>query len=92
MAGGATEYTMGNISKDNSLNLNNSYFKNVPIGTDDYDLYNVDKFILGDATKEVSNIEINNEYNWIIRENGIFNYSTSNDVKSDNISTRIVTK
>ena len=92
MAGGATEYTMGNISKDNSLNLNNSYFKNVPIGTDDYDLYNINKFILGDATKEVSNIEINNEYNWIIRENGIFNYSTSNDIKSDNISTRIVTK
>lgn len=93
MSGGAIEYTMGNITKNGTLNLNNSYFKNVPIGTDDYDLYLKDTFILGDATKELSNDTINDEYNWIIRGNkDIFSYSTSNDVKNENISTRIVTK
>lgn len=93
MAGGAIEYTMGNISKNGSLNLDNSYFKNVPIGTDDYDLYSIDNFILGDATKEISSLNINTNYNWITRGNkDIFNYSTSNDIKDDNITTRIVTK
>lgn len=91
MAGGAIEYTMGNISTNGSLNLNNSNFKNVPIGTDDYDLYSSDSFILGDATKELSTVSKDNT--WIIRRNkDIFNYSTSNDIQDDNITTRIVTK
>ena len=93
MSGSAIEYTMGNISKDGTLNLDNSYFKNVPIGTDDYDIYTNDSFILGDATKEISQEIINNEYSWIIRgNNSIFSYSTINDDKNQNISTRIVTK
>lgn len=93
MSGSAIEYTMGNITKNNTLNLDNSYFKNVPIGTDDYDSYNIDSFILGDATKEVSTSNINTNYNWIIRgNNNIFSYNTSNDIKSNNITTRIVIK
>ena len=93
MSGSAIEYTMGNITKDGTLNLDNSYFKNVPIGTDDYDRYTSDSFILGDATKEISQEIINNEYSWIIRgNNNIFSYSTINDDKNQNISTRVVTK
>lgn len=93
MAGSALEYTMANISIDNNLNLNNSYFKNIPIGTDDYDLYHKNTFILGDGTREVTTKNIENDYNWIIRGgNSIFDYDTSNDIKSDNLSTRIVIK
>ena len=89
MAGGASEYTMSNISNDNNLNLSNSYFDSTPIGTDDYDLYQNDTFILGDATKEFSNNTTT--YNWYTRT-GIFSYSTSNDIKDNNLTTRIVTK
>ena len=93
MAGSALEYTMANISNDNNLNLNNSYFQNIPIGTDDYDLYHKNTFILGDGTKEVNQKNIDNGYNWIIRGgNNIFDYNTSNDIKADNLSTRIVIK
>ncbi len=93
MAGSALEYTMANISQDNNLNLNNSYFKNIPIGTNDYDLYHENTFILGDATREISTKNITNSYNWIVRGgNSIFDYDTTNDIKADNISTRIVIK
>ena len=93
MAGSALEYTMANISQDNNLNLNNSYFKNIPIGTNDYDLYQENTFILGDATREVSTKTFTPNYNWIIRGgNSIFDYDTTTDIKADNISTRIVIK
>ena len=92
MAGSAKEYTMANISTDNNLNLNNSYFKNIPIGTDDYDLYHKDTFILGDATKEIKT-STTSDFNWIIRGGkDIFDYDTSNDIKDESISTRIVIK
>ena len=100
MAGSAMEYTMGNITSGDSLNLNNSHFNEVPLGTDDYDLYPTDTFILGDATKELmvdgnnwfdSSITLGVDSNWIVRNN-MYGYTSSNDVKDTNISTRIVTK
>lgn len=93
--GSAKEYTMGNISETNTLNLDNSYFTDVPLGVDDYDLYQTDSFILGDATKETNTwYDLNSSLNngsWIIRNNG-FGYSSTNDIQSDDISTRIVIK
>ena len=98
--GSANEYTMGNISADNSLNLTASFFKDVPIGTDDYDLYGINSFILGDATKELSIngsnwydgiASMNSNNNWIIRSS-LYGYETSLDIESDNLTTRIVTK
>ena len=96
LAGSANEYTMGNITLTDSLNLNNSSFSSIPVGTDDYDLYQNNSFILGDATKEAmnwysseSNLDTNN--NWIVRSN-IFGYNTVNDIQSDEITSRIVIK
>ena len=100
MAGSADEYTMANITSSDSLNLNNSYFNETPLGTDDYDLYLPDSFILGDATKELlldgnnwfdSSISLGVDSNWIVR-NSMYGYTSTNDVKDTNISTRIVTK
>ena len=93
MSGSAMEYTMANISEDDNLNLNNSYFKNIPIGTNDYDLYHKNTFILGDGTKEVLTKNIQNNYSWIIRGGtSIFDYDTQDDIISANTSTRIVVK
>ena len=101
MAGSANEYTMANISNSNSLNLANTTFKDIPISNDDYDLYQINKFILGDATREISSYDIsmNNDNSWIIRGNinsnnisRIFSYDTTNDIKSESITTRIVIK
>ncbi len=96
MSGSAKEYTMGNITTTGTLNLNNSFFSTVPVGTDDYDLYQNGEFILGDATKETTgwyntngNIDLNNS--WFVRNN-IFGYNTINDIKNDEITTRIVIK
>ena len=100
MAGSADEYVMGNITSNNSLNLDNSYFNEMPIGTDDYDLYLANTFILGDATKELSLGNTNwydgsatttPDTNWFVRKN-MYGYTTSNDVKDDNLTTRIVLK
>lgn len=98
--GSANEYTMSNIAKTGELNLDNSQFSGTPLGTDDYDLYNRDYFILGDATKELSltgnnwyntNSLINPSFNWIVRIN-LYGYNTSNDIKDNNLTTRIVIK
>ena len=96
MSGGAYEYTMGNISNDGTLNLNGSHFADVPVGTDDYDMYQEGTFILGDATKETfnwydlsNNIDSNNT--WIVR-NKVFGYKTTNDIQDNDITTRIVIK
>ncbi len=89
MVGSANEYTMSNISNDTNLNLSSSSFGSTPIGTDDVDLYQNNTFILGDATKEIATSPTN--YNWYIRT-GLFTYSTSNDVKDNNLTTRIVIK
>lgn len=107
MAGSATEYTMGNYSENNDINLSNSNFLDVPISNDDYDRYSKDSFILGDATKELlltNGIWYNNNYssngsNWIVRGgnvtnnyNGIYSFGTTSDTASEYISTRIVLK
>ena len=94
LAGSANEYTMGNITTTDSLNLNNSFFSDVPVGTDDYDLYQNGAFILGDATSEVNswfseNHDLSNP--WIIRSN-VFGYSTSDDTNNSSLTTRIVIK
>ncbi len=100
MAGSAWEYTMGNVSAGNSLNLTDSHFNEMPIGTDDYDLYSKDSFILGDATKELSlgnsnwdnsTIKTSDSGNWFIR-NSLYGYDLANDVKDNKLSTRIVVK
>ena len=110
MAGSAIEFTMGNYAdSNNDLNFNNALFKDVPISNEDYDLYTKDTFILGDATKEVSNENgiwysstmnsVNEINNWIIRGGnatgsykGIYAYGATNDIASEYISTRIVSK
>ena len=96
LSGSASEYTMANLSLTGTLNLENSHFKDVPIGTDDYDLYQEGSFILGDATKEISGwYDLNNNLDytktWIVRDN-IFGYSSEDDIESENISTRIIIK
>ena len=100
MNGSANEYTMGNISRGSSINLDNAYFNEVPVGTDDYDLYSEGTFILGDATKELSlgetnwydsMVDLKENTNWIFR-NSLYGYGTSNDVKDNNLTTRIVIK
>ena len=96
LSGGASEYVMGNITDNDSLNLNNSYFKDIPLGTDDYDLYSKNMFILGDATNEINkwyNIDnnVNKEKHWFVRNN-VFGYASEDDIQNENITTRIVIK
>ena len=78
LAGSASEFVMANFadSSDN-LTLANTHFESTPIINDDYDLYQKDTFILGDATREISLSEgswynnyasfINETNNWFIR-------------------------
>ena len=77
MAGSASEFVMANFADEsNNLSLNNTYFESIPISNDDYDLYQNDTFILGDATKEISlnkdNIWYNNYGLFIDRTNNWF--------------------
>ena len=96
LSGSAKEFTMANISKTSALDLENSYFADVPLGSDDYDLYQNDSFILGDATKEINgwyelNNSINQDQKWIVR-NRLFEYTSSNDIQDEDITTRIIIK
>ena len=54
LSGSATEFVMANYSNTNKLNLDGSHFVNPTIDKGDYDLYQKNTFILGDATKEIS--------------------------------------
>jgi hypothetical protein len=77
LSGSAAEFVMSNYSSTNTLSLKNSHFKTDEINKDDYDIYQKDTFILGDATKELSlnegiwynnyNSFINETNNWFIR-------------------------
>ena len=78
LSGSATEFVMANYTNlNNKLTLNDSHFDNTTINEFDYDLYQNDNFILGDATKELSldegiwynnyNSFINETNNWFIR-------------------------
>ena len=79
LAGSASEFVMANFAdSNNNLTLTNTHFESTPISNDDYDLYQKDTFILGDATKEISLSEesswynsnasfINETNNWFIR-------------------------
>ena len=78
MNGSTSEFVMANLSgSDNQLNLANTHFSSIPVANNDYDLYKNNKFILGDATKELSqgkgiwnnNIpsEMNESNNWLVR-------------------------
>ena len=78
LSGSATEFVMANYSNsNNNLTLNDSHFTNQKINIEDYDLYQNNSFILGDATKEISlnegiwynnyNSFINETNNWFIR-------------------------
>lgn len=86
---GLDEYTMSNISENDNINLTNTHFSNTPIGNDDYEIYTNGSFILGDATREFNKFDT--LYNFYIRR-GLFEYSTSNDIEDENITTRIVLK
>jgi len=76
MSGSASEFTMGNYADESGvLNLNNSYFKNIPLSNDDYELYYDNTFILGDATREITlenGIWYNNYANYINSTNNWF--------------------
>lgn len=78
MNGSTGEFVMANLAgNDNQLNLNNTHFSGIPIANNDYDLYKENKFILGDATRELlqgnqiwnnnSLSEMNSQNNWLIR-------------------------
>lgn len=78
LGGSATEFVMANYTKNqNELNLDNSNFSNIPISNVDYELYYENTFILGDATKEISQEDgiwydnhstyIDSTNNWFIR-------------------------
>lgn len=72
LSGSASEYVMANYS-----NTFNNNFQNITISNSDYDIYQENTFILGDATKEISlnegiwhnnyNSFINETNNWLIR-------------------------
>ena len=70
MSGSAMEYTMSNYN--NKLTLDSSLFKDTPINNNAYELYQINSFILGDATKEIL---INNK-TWY---DSVFNYSPKNN-------------
>lgn len=89
LSSGYNEYTMSNISTNNNLNLINSHFGNNPIDNNDYEIYQKDTFILGDATYELNKNDTLST--WYVRK-GLFDYTTSEDVQDGNITTRIVTK
>ena len=105
MAGGAMEYTMSNYTTADKIN---TLFNNNSIDPKDYELYKIDTFILGDATKEIqknNKIWYDNTYDyenvtdrWIIRGGnnkefkGIFAYTTNIDTINDSISTRLTIK
>jgi hypothetical protein len=77
LGGSASEFVMANYSETNEPSLNDPNFANIEINPDNYDLYQKDSFILGDATKEISlnegiwfdnyNLFINSTNNWLIR-------------------------
>ena len=78
LSGSATEFVMANYSNSTTNpTLNGSHFDNQKINILDYDLYQNNTFILGDATKEISlnegiwynnyNSFINETNNWFIR-------------------------
>jgi len=103
MAGGAMEYTMSSYTNNGKLN---TLFNDTEISNKDYELYQIDTFVLGDATKEIllnNTPWYQNTYNydnpidkWIVRgsnENkGIFSFTTLSDSLNDNLSTRITIK
>jgi len=85
-SGSASEFVMANYSKTNSITFNNSHFKTIEIPQDNYELYNDNTFILGDATRELTlnegiwysnyNSFIDETNNWFIRGGiGTTNYN-----------------
>jgi len=61
LAGSASEFVMSNYSNDGrTLDLTNSHFGSTQIDNNDYELYQNNTFILGDATKEL----LINEGSW----------------------------
>lgn len=95
LSGSATEFVMANYSDNNSINLNGGHFGNITIDKDDYDLYQNNTFILGDATKEISLTAgswynnyasfINETNNWFIR--GGIGSTTNNGIFYYNATT-----
>lgn len=86
MAGGASEFVMASLADANNKPiLANTHFENTPLINTDYDLYQKNTFILGDATKEIALSEstswdnsssnfINETNNWFVRGgNGVMN-------------------
>lgn len=103
MSGSAAEFTMANFSETpNELSLTNSNFKKEEISADKYNLYYQDTFILGDATKELTNTTgtwIDSTNNWLVRggianqkNSSIFSYSATTDTASNYLTTRIIIK
>ena len=105
MAGGAMEYTMSNYTANGKLN---DLFKDTTISNNDYELYPIDTFLLGDATNEIitnGDLWYGNTYEylnssdkWIVRGGdskeykGLFAFTTITDSINDNITTRLVLK
>lgn len=88
MSGSLAEFTMSNYANQSKeLSLSPNSFNNIAIPNTDYDLYFENKFILGDATKEISlnnsswyntnNSFLNTTNNWLIR-GGIANQENTN--------------
>jgi len=78
LSGSASEFVMANYTDEsNKLTLENTHFDSTVIASNDYDLYQANTFILGDATKEISlsegiwynnyNSSLNETNNWFIR-------------------------
>lgn len=87
LSGSASEFVMANYNNEGStISFNNSHFETIEINKDNYDLYQSNTFILGDATKEISltdgiwynnyNSFINDTNNWFVRGGiGTTNYN-----------------
>ena len=96
LSGSASEFVSANYTKTpNTLNLDNTHFKTIPTNNNDFDLYQENTFILGDATKELSLKEgswynnnalfINETNNWFIR--GGIGSTTNNGIFYYNATT-----
>lgn len=96
MSGGAREFVMATyVDESHEISLENTHFGNTPISNYDYDIYYDNKFILGDATKEISNQNIVSQpANWFVRggNNSILSYDKISDSNYPDVTSRVVIK
>lgn len=87
------------VDESHEISLEDTHFGNTPISNYDYDAYYDDKFILGDATKEISNSNITSNFvdntnRWFVRggNNSLLSYDKISDSNYSDVTSRVVVK